>query len=71
MFAQSTWCRNVLFLRLFRLKAVDAIRAHGPVAVYGFTSMLAVARLTLAAGVPVPPGAVAVAGNGGEILTGA
>lgn len=53
-------------------RAVDAIRAHGPVAMYGFTSMLAeVARLTLAAGLPVPPGGVAVAWNGGEILTAA
>lgn len=53
-------------------RAVDAIRAHGPVAFYGFTSMLAeVARLTLAAGLPVPPGGVAVAWNGGELLTSA
>lgn len=53
-------------------RAVDAIRAHGPVAFYGFTSMLAeIARLTLAAGLPVPPGGVAVAWNGGEVLTSA
>lgn len=50
--------------------AVHAIRAYRPVAVYGFTSMLAeVARLTLAHGLPVPRGGVAAAWNGGELLT--
>lgn len=51
-------------------RAVDAITRYGPVAFYGFTSMLAeVARLTLAEKLTVPPGSVAVAWNGGEILT--
>ena len=51
-------------------RAVAAIGSHGPVAFYGFSSMLAeVARLTLAERLPVRPGGVAVAWNGGEILT--
>ncbi len=50
-------------------RAVEAIQRYRPVAIYGFTSMLEeVARLTLAANIAVPPGAVAVAWNGGEML---
>lgn len=50
--------------------ALAAMRSYGPLGFYGFTSMLAeVARMVLAAGTPPPPGSVAVAWNGGEILT--
>jgi phenylacetate-CoA ligase len=50
-------------------RAADAVRAHGPVAFYGFTSMLAeVARLVIANRLEIPPGGVRTAWNGGEIL---
>lgn len=49
---------------------LEAIDAHAPVAVYGFTSMLEeVARQVVAAGARPPRGSVAVAWNGGEALS--
>lgn len=48
---------------------VRLLRAHRPVAIYGFTSMLAfMARQVLDAGLAVPAGSVQAAWNGGEML---
>jgi phenylacetate-CoA ligase len=80
---KQTSLRNRLNNRLFRDHLVDGyhlnrstvervaaiIRSDGPVAIYGFTSMLDyVARETITAGLVPPAGSVATAWNGGEML---
>ena len=51
------------------LGALDWLEAHGPAAVYGYTSLLDfLARTALDHGRKVPAGLVAVAWNGGECL---
>ncbi len=48
---------------------VLALAQHGPVAIYGFTTMLEfVSRRVLETGRSLPPGKVATAWNGGEML---
>jgi phenylacetate-CoA ligase len=50
-------------------RVIRVLRAHRPVAIYGFTSMLEfVARAVLEEGIHVPAGSVRTAWSGGEML---